>query len=374
MSVVVFTGPTLSRAEVTRVIDAVCLPPAAQGDVYRAALRRPEAIAIIDGTFELVPSVWHKEILWALSRGIHVFGSSSLGALRAAELERFGMVGVGVIFESFRDGVLEDDDEVAVVHGPTEETYQISSEPMVHIRASLARAFTKGVIVAETRDVLLELGKALFYPERSWGRLLDLARAACVSTDQLDRLAAWLPHGAVNQKREDAVAMLASLRAFLETAPGPKRVSFRFEETLFWEEFVLRDGACGPPGKADEAVLDALRRDPDALERAEAAALGWWLAGVLSLREGGAPGAPDLLARADAFCRRKGITDPAGVARWLETNAASRDDLERWLEQDTLATQARQRAGGALTQHLLDYLRWTGDYAKLLESAGPSTP
>jgi hypothetical protein len=56
----------------------------AQGDVYRAALRAPRAIGIIDGYFERMPSVWHKEILWAMSRGIHVFGSASMGALELA--------------------------------------------------------------------------------------------------------------------------------------------------------------------------------------------------------------------------------------------------------------------------------------------------
>src|SRR5512132_542369 len=110
----IFTGPTLAPAEARAVLGATYLPPAAQGDVLRAALRRPHAIGIIDGYFERVPAVWHKEILWAMAQGIHVFGSSSMGALRAAELHAFGMIGIGAIFEAYRDGELEDDDEVAV--------------------------------------------------------------------------------------------------------------------------------------------------------------------------------------------------------------------------------------------------------------------
>lgn len=72
---------SLSRQEVSRVMDTVYLPPVAQGDVYGAALGRPDAIGIIDGYFERVPSVWHKEILWAMAQGIHVFGSASVGAI-----------------------------------------------------------------------------------------------------------------------------------------------------------------------------------------------------------------------------------------------------------------------------------------------------
>ena len=59
------------------------------------------AIGIVDGYFEGVLSVWHKEILWAMAEGIHVFGSASMGALRAAELHPFGMHGTGRIFEAF---------------------------------------------------------------------------------------------------------------------------------------------------------------------------------------------------------------------------------------------------------------------------------
>ena len=106
MRTCVFVGPTLRPQDLPD--DIVALPPVAQGDVYRIAQRRPQAIGIIDGYFEGVLSVWHKEILWALAEGIHVLGSASMGALRAAELHSFGMVGVGGIFEAYRDGELED--------------------------------------------------------------------------------------------------------------------------------------------------------------------------------------------------------------------------------------------------------------------------
>jgi hypothetical protein len=94
MNAVVFAGPTIPADEIRAIVDAVCLPPVAHGDVYRVSLERPRAIGIIDGYFERQPAVWHKEILWALNEGIHVFGSASMGALRAAELAPFGMVGV----------------------------------------------------------------------------------------------------------------------------------------------------------------------------------------------------------------------------------------------------------------------------------------
>ena len=72
--------------------------------IGRSSATRPRAVGIIDGYFQQVPSVWHKEILWAMAQGVHVFGSASMGALRAAELAPFGMRGVGLIFEAYRDG------------------------------------------------------------------------------------------------------------------------------------------------------------------------------------------------------------------------------------------------------------------------------
>ena len=117
MNIVVFCGPTIPRGAVLEILpEAVVHPPAQQGDLYRAALQGPDAIALIDGYFRQVPSVWHKEILWALSNRIPVYGAASIGALRAAELDTMGMVGVGSVYAAYRDGLLEDDDEVAVAH------------------------------------------------------------------------------------------------------------------------------------------------------------------------------------------------------------------------------------------------------------------
>src|SRR5262249_61805173 len=49
LSAYIFTGPTISALEASRLLEAVYLPPAAEGDVYRVALKHPQAIGIIDG-------------------------------------------------------------------------------------------------------------------------------------------------------------------------------------------------------------------------------------------------------------------------------------------------------------------------------------
>ena len=106
MTAIVFAGPTLPADAVAALLpEATVLPPARQGDIFRAVrAHRPIALGLIDGVFLHEPAVWHREILWALHQGIHVFGAASMGALRAAELAPFGMRGVGRVFGAYRDG------------------------------------------------------------------------------------------------------------------------------------------------------------------------------------------------------------------------------------------------------------------------------
>jgi hypothetical protein len=364
MKVVVFVGPTISPDDVGRELPAECRGPVAQGDVYHAALEQPVAIGIVDGYFERVPAVWHKEILWAMSQGVHVFGSASMGALRAAELAPFGMRGVGAIFEAFRDGALEDDDEVAVAHASAEHGFRAGSDAMVNIRATVDHARQSGVITERTARGLTDIAKTLFYVERSYASVLDLA-AGTVDPHELLRFSDWLPSGRIDQKRVDAVAMLGEMRRFLAPRPEPMRASYAFEESLHWEalRFDVRPGTRSRP---DALVLEALRRDPGRLARAIEGALGWWLATRQAWREGQVPAAADVMESSAVFCRTHGLSTPQAVERWLESNHATVRDLDRLLVGVAHLTRAIAGAGPELEAVLLDYLRWTGDYERLL--------
>ena len=238
MSAYVFLGPSLPLEDAKRELDVTYLPPVAQGDIIRLIRRKPTVIGIIDGYFEGVPAVWHKEILYAMAKGAHVFGASSMGALRAAELGLFGMQGVGAVFEAFRDGRLDDDDEVAVTHGPAELGYTPLSEAMVNIRRTLSDALAQGIVSEATRTRLEELAKMLHYKDRTFSNALDLAREYGLARDELERFSAWLPGGRVDQKREDAIALLRLLRQRLKAGIFPNAVRYHFEHTTLWERAV----------------------------------------------------------------------------------------------------------------------------------------
>jgi hypothetical protein len=158
---VIFAGPSLPPAVRPANPAIEWRPPVKQGEMYQAALTRPAIIGIIDGYFEVTPTVWHKEILWAMAHRIHVYGSASIGALRAAELCSFGMIGVGRICAAYRDGILTDDDEVAVMHGPEELGYPAVTEAMVNIRATLEQAVAEGIVEGSLASRLTEIGAVL---------------------------------------------------------------------------------------------------------------------------------------------------------------------------------------------------------------------
>jgi len=359
---VVFLGPTLARADAAAVLDATFLSPARQGDVFRAVqTHRPRAIGLIDGVFLDVPAVWHREILWALSEGVHVFGAASMGALRAAELAPFGMRGGGTIFAAYQagrwpgdDAPFEDDDEVAVIHAPAEAGGTALSDPMVDLRASLGAAEAAGVIDRDGRVALVAAMKALHFPTRSYARLGEAARALLGDT-AAQRLIDWLAANRVAQKRLDAIAMLQAMARLLENDPPPFRAAFRFERALVWEQFIR---AAAAPDAADALVLDELRLDPPARQAAERAAVGRMVA----------PTEPaDIAATLDRFRTRQALWSRADLDAWLQRNALDAAGLERLLRREAALDAAAQQGGADLHTAMLEHLRLTGQFSKLLE-------
>ncbi|HEV2385670.1 MAG TPA: TfuA-like protein [Candidatus Acidoferrales bacterium] len=375
MTVFVFTGPTLAPDEARREWEVVYLPPASQGDVYRAAATGPVAIGIIDGNFDQVPAVWHKEILWAIEQGIHVFGSASMGALRAAELAAFGMHGVGKIFQAYRDGEWEDDDEVAVVHGPAAAGFRAASEAMVNIRATLERAEREAVIEPETRRALERLAKALFYPERAYPRLLECAQRERLPAKQLDAFRAWLPGGRVDLKRADALEMLRTMRERLARNPAPPQASFRLEYTKFWDQFLQSAGVLdavadsGAETVSFEDLLDELRLDPNAYLEAHRECLLRELIVEQARRRGHAPLPEKTRSRAEAFRQKHGLEQPEAFERWLRERQLTPERFDEWMQQEALIHGVGLELWQRVRRGLPALLRFSPGYRGWLERA-----
>lgn len=366
-----FIGPTISPAEVCQVYpEAVCLPPVQQGDIYRLVVNhKPHIIAIVDGYFQQRPAVWHKEILWAMARGCHVYGSSSMGALRAVELAAFGMRGVGKIFTAYQNGrwpsyenePFSDDDEVAVIHGPAQTGYIAISEALVNIRATLALAAELALISPLSRDVLVGVAKRLYYPRRRYERVLAEARQqALIADDELQALQNWLPEGRINQKREDALSLLSTLAATPEQA---LQTDYHFETTTLWERMVKTIAASDDNGAAEnQRILRRLKADPRRYREVKTAA--WLRLLTLAECERQATGTDqEQLARVlDAWRQRFRLYRRADIDRWLRTNAMTAGQLERLLEEQAKISQITAFDSELLDRYMIDQLRLDGDY------------
>lgn len=242
--IVVFAGSSLAPAD-RRLLDACYQPPAQQGDVIEAVeLARPRAIALIDGLFLEVPAVRHREILWALARGVRVYGAASMGALRAAELAPHGMVGVGLVYRWYRSAWLAGDDEVAQALGPAELGFPPLSEALIEMRLTFRRAQRAGLLTPDLRRSLERSAKAIFYRDRTYQAAIARAQEEAAPDDRaaLDGLAAWLPAHRVPQKQRDAAALIRRLVHEVPTRAQEKPGARADLITTAWREDLRTSG------------------------------------------------------------------------------------------------------------------------------------
>ena len=352
----VFLGPSLDLGQARALApDAVFLPPAGLGDIHALARAgRTRAICLIDGRFQSTPAVWHKEILYALSRGIACYGAASMGALRAAELAGLGMHGVGGVFEQYASGALEDDDEVAVLHGPAELGYPGFSYAMVSLRCAFERAQRERLVEPAVAALICARMKALHFTLRSRDNLERIVREALPAAAH-QPLLDFVTAPEQDLKRDDAMRLLRLVAAGPLERPAPAP----FEETAFWRAFAehQRAKATGPARHASGEVLS----------------------GYFQLRAAGADAAPchiqaeawtatleevvgDLLALApepaatarclESLRRDERLLDPAAVRAWLARRQLDAGELRAWARARALRQLLRGRYKAGFLRHL----------------------
>lgn len=211
---IVFVGPSLPVEHARDLLAADYRPPIRRGDLEEAP--PGSVVAIIDGVFDQNLAVSTTEIRAALGRGVHVFGASSMGALRAVEVP--GMRGVGRVYEMYRSGVIDGDDEVAIIFDP--QTMRPLCEPLVNIRYAVERLATPGTISRELAAAIMRAAQRLPYFERSYPRILR--QIGLGDRDEVSHLASML--ASYDLKGEDAVTLLEQLRD-LKFRQAPPRSS-----------------------------------------------------------------------------------------------------------------------------------------------------
>jgi hypothetical protein len=207
--IIVFLGPSLEQTAAEKILSAHYIPPARRGDLLAAMNNGATIIGLIDGVFHQESAVAHREILTALKKGVQVIGSSSMGALRAAEMDTLGMVGIGKIYNMYKSGELESDDEVALVFDPS--SGMALSEPLINIRFTLRRAKDSGIIDIGAHDALLAAARSVFYPKRTY-RTIAYQAGEAIDEKTRAQFLQWVKTNACDQKRDDAVAALEYIR------------------------------------------------------------------------------------------------------------------------------------------------------------------
>src|SRR5690606_21349819 len=173
MKRVAFIGPSLPVEDRGAYAGRIELrPPARKGDLIDAMRDGAEVIGLADGLFEYSPSVWHKEILYCISRGVIVAGAASMGALRAAECDRYGMIGIGAIYDDFRSGRRNADADVAVLHAPAELGHAALTLALVDVDATADAMLAAGRIDETEANALRDTARRLHFRDRSWRTLL----------------------------------------------------------------------------------------------------------------------------------------------------------------------------------------------------------
>ncbi|RDZ28618.1 TfuA-like protein [Lysobacter silvisoli] len=371
MATYVYLGPSLPRDQAERILPAEYLDPIAMGDLYtlvRTRARRGDRVAIVDGFFEQVPAVWHKEILYAIEQGIAVYGASSMGALRAAELHGFGMRGLGRVFEAYRDLVIEDDDEVAVAHATQEEGYRSLSTAMVSLRFGLDGLRQAGRISAEQHDRLCAYAKSQHYNVRSWADTYAYALGLGLGEDVLAALRDVAAEP--DAKAQDAVALLRHLAALEDGADEPREPGFVLEQTGLWRDLTQSQEA-RVASESLQAALSSAPIDAEVVEHARAASplRDALLREALLMkiaresRAAAPPGAQDLKAAVFRIAAKNGLRSSEDLRAWRAQQGLSDADWLALLQMDARVQQLSLQAMAGVDAYLLAALKANGRYA-----------
>jgi hypothetical protein len=232
MKPAVCIGPSGYGINLSRFEHIDFVPPARCGDLINLVRSGRTRIGLIDGVFETVPTVMHKEILYAMSKGVTVYGAASIGALRAAECCSFGMIGVGQIFESYADRSRSSDADVAVLHGPREVGFLPLTVPLVDAEFALKMLLDAEAIQQEECDLALRAARSLFYKDRDWTSVFTLAG---FSNDEVQRLIQDVSRLGHLEKAKDVLALVAliSRNESFESARHSK-----FQPTLHFDQLM----------------------------------------------------------------------------------------------------------------------------------------
>ena len=216
VKVIIYTGLSLPFDEAREILDShddvevIYKRPIKRGDLGHDMKENPDIIGIIDGVFHQNSSVGHKEILNVLNKGITVVGASSMGALRASEMDSLGMVGIGYVYEQYATGKVASDDDVAVMLDS--DTLEALSEPLINMDYVFTNAVSENIITESQKDELIKIAKSTFYPKRNYSQTINSSSLDEKTRNQLIDFI----RTSVDIKKEDAKELIRYIAGLIE--------------------------------------------------------------------------------------------------------------------------------------------------------------
>lgn len=208
MKIKIYSGLSLSEADVRkRLPDAIYAPPIARGDLARDIALGVHVVGIIDGVFFQNLAIAPTEIMDALRSGMSVYGASSMGALRAAELWRYGMIGCGEIFERIKNTPYFPDDHLGQLvagEGPA----SAAGLALVDFESTLDDLKDAHGWRASDVKALKTLYAGLHFSRRSMGELRAIVRER-----RLQEIVMVCKKTPSRAKTRDALTMLAAIES-----------------------------------------------------------------------------------------------------------------------------------------------------------------
>jgi hypothetical protein len=181
-----FAGPSLQGIDSQLLGGVVIHPPVKRGDIERLVAQNPPSnLAIVDGVFHAHPAVGHAEILDALGAGWRIWGLSSMGAIRACEMDTLGVTGFGEVYRQFASDPDMSDDEVTLIH-QAQEPFLTLSEPLIHIRTFLSAWASEQIITPAQEQHVLHYLKNMWYGNRTLSCLKEALLALPVAVEKID--------------------------------------------------------------------------------------------------------------------------------------------------------------------------------------------
>jgi len=216
VKIIIYTGLSLPFDEAKEILDSadgievIYKRPIKRGDLSIALKENPDIIGIIDGVFHQNSAVGHKEILNVIKNGVKVYGASSMGALRASELDTLGMTGIGYVYNQYASGEVDSDDDVAVMLDS--ETLEALSEPLINMKYVFTNAVKENIITNDEKDELLSIAKKTFYSKRNYAQTLA---QSSLDNDTKGILINFIRES-VDIKKEDAKELLKTIKQDLQ--------------------------------------------------------------------------------------------------------------------------------------------------------------